>query len=1235
MRYFESGLDLNVVDSILRTIVEDGSSDPFGNFENHFNPVFHYRDKSDEESFYISETLQDGKVLLKPLTDVRNVWFKIAKCLEDSILDVCGGLGFTNNYISFCFVKSDNTLGGNVLGLNPASETQKLEVLNRVPEFRKRTYRLLTAFLMGKEDGKKIDNYIPEPIVLCAGATRLWQKVCKAEDFSKVAVCHVRHSLTEENVIEGALVSKRGEVIQHVFSAQKDAIGFELRSFKTLLANPESFAIIYIPSVCEIENRTGLQIGVEITNDNIRRVIRLLSELVFVTRSWGLAIERQLLAARIRSNFIVQKRRLQEAYTQSAIAAIMSRNGSHNIGSHVLSALTHNVGTMPDDRVLYQYIQHRMDYIATATTGFPDWGVPTMFVGEIMRNFMTQHHLLDYIVESEGLHAYHFQGHKAIPSENEKNTLRLKIVAKVGSEHRPFVDYGEGDIKQDVPLSDVCVSIPGGVAGHHAVYTILENVIRNAAKHGWARPDKRQSLDNLEVTVEFEDVPKDDRVLVTVYDNAPLPDEEAGKLVHSLNAKLKEKLISEETDGALRKENWGLAEMRISAAYLQQRTLPETGGLSELKDGDHIISAAVIKNGDDGRSHLGYQFFIRKPQEMLIVIPCSWKDVIKNLKANRGTAAKILALSGIRTAECKDDECFDIITGNKLQSFRYAYVVLPRQPKRQLLRSGAYPFRLLVLGGSGSLVWKSPMKKGVYDRYDREPIGSRMLPSLSLYVKEIRKLLQEVGGKSADDNCTSGFNGVDKAAFDLRTIVYNVWIQYLDKRTRTLVKLKKCDGECLRDSGKRDLNIYIDTEGGESNSGRELLSDRDVCIYLLDHSYRTILEALNKVIGKEVEKIESTEEKEAVQHQVASLFDGLEKVCFDKSTLGYDMHVRDMMRQVADQVLTLAKVGDLLEDLKRQGFNIRESLIDFLVGAFSATDAMLRKYSERIDTLPKHFCVGASTGSQKPKDKDGCDVLDGVKVISKIKAGTDKGSQDCTITYQRHAGDAIRNVYASGLSGSQSCFSQFKRFEADCNVQNKQSMLARLVENALLRILIIDERVFKFLSIRPRSLSKLSRMNVWAVNTNMTQSEESGGEGKTESTKETCDVKDGGNHKTRSCLTVNWDHWKRVNEDGKGEAAGCQQLLPAGVFDVLVIHQGIIDKVLGNKCTKKQVELMLERLKKVVPYVVITTGRGRPTNTPASARILPFSCVERYLFQEWPEKFLLVNAIMNLLPCGE
>ena len=105
----------------------------------------------------------------------------------------------------------------------------------------------------------------------------------------------------------------------------------------------------------------------------------------------------------------LQTRRTKVASLKSAISSIMSRNGSHNIGSHVLAALSHNVGTMPDDRVLYQYIQHRMDYIATVTTDFPAWSQPTMFVGSMVKNFLTQRHLLNHIAGSEGLKAWQYQ----------------------------------------------------------------------------------------------------------------------------------------------------------------------------------------------------------------------------------------------------------------------------------------------------------------------------------------------------------------------------------------------------------------------------------------------------------------------------------------------------------------------------------------------------------------------------------------------------------------------------------------------------------------------------------------------------------------------------------------------------------------------------------------------------------------------------------------------------------
>ena len=113
--------------------------------------------------------------------------------------------------------------------------------------------------------------------------------------------------------------------------------------------------------------------------------------------------------------------------TRMAVGSIMSRNGSHNIGSHVLSALSHNTGIMPDDRVLYQYLQQRMDYTATVTTDFPNWTAPTRFAGNLMKTFFSQRHLLEHISESEGLGAYHFQGRNLADKQTAKIKLHLRI----------------------------------------------------------------------------------------------------------------------------------------------------------------------------------------------------------------------------------------------------------------------------------------------------------------------------------------------------------------------------------------------------------------------------------------------------------------------------------------------------------------------------------------------------------------------------------------------------------------------------------------------------------------------------------------------------------------------------------------------------------------------------------------------------------------------------------------
>jgi radical SAM superfamily enzyme YgiQ (UPF0313 family) len=322
---------------------------------------------------------------------------------------------------------------------------------------------------------------------------------------------------------------------------------------------------------------------------------------------------------------------------RAALAAIMSRNMSHNIGSHILAnaGTTSQVLKQKDMQFLNRYIQLRMDFIAQISTEFPQWSYPCWFYKDLMRHFYMQKILLTYISSSEGLSAYEYDDQAG----NNANKKLQVIFEKVNS----------GDGQQE---KDSLVAIPGGIIGQQAFYIILEDVIRNSAKHNWARlPDSEKNGKGLKITVRLEDKPENDFVKVCIYDNISsiiedvdkdLPSEEKNEqelpLHQKMNCIFKSPLIDIET-GRLKKENWGMAEMRICAGYLQKRTIEEIGrgGESTL---DNIIKAVAVKdsNSTSEEYHLGYEFKIYKPKEVLIVgripIPDEVKkdDLIKTLK---------------------------------------------------------------------------------------------------------------------------------------------------------------------------------------------------------------------------------------------------------------------------------------------------------------------------------------------------------------------------------------------------------------------------------------------------------------------------------------------------------------------------------------------------------------------------------------------------------------------------
>lgn len=351
----------------------------------------------------------------------------------------------------------------------------------------------------------------------------------------------------------------------------------------------------------------------------------------------------------------------------SAKAAIMSRNMSHNLGSHVMAYLKQHLNSVQDmvhDNVLndilksendnltldgikklladiinddkktldevalpflvglgkfISYLQERQDFIATIATNYIPYFSTVSFkdgvYDELNPDLRYERHkdrkglkpdniLLGNIARSEGL------ARSTMPTKNKQSqmsdiVLKYKdfegkpIMSTLNGKEVPLVENWEQQNKDLKDMRDFMISLPGGVVGRQAIFSIVENVIRNAAKHGkWGNSSNK----NLELTFsryyleDLKDI-KDDYVpegdisfpafferyyayasdindlcVITLTDNMSfeLHGTSRKKCEHldAINNALIEPYIDNVTVEMLQ-TNKGIKEMRISAAWMR------------------------------------------------------------------------------------------------------------------------------------------------------------------------------------------------------------------------------------------------------------------------------------------------------------------------------------------------------------------------------------------------------------------------------------------------------------------------------------------------------------------------------------------------------------------------------------------------------------------------------------------------------------------------------------------
>ncbi len=189
------------------------------------------------------------------------------------------------------------------------------------------------------------------------------------------------------------------------------------------------------------------------------------------------------------------------------------------------------------------------------------------------------------------------------------------------------------------------VAVPNDVVGTHAFYNILENIIRNTAKHASGQDNSEQTttfhidFSDIETKEEWADNIKEEApyyYCVEIYDNIPMDAEAAEELVNIQNKRLNDPVFEGERP---RSHSLGLVEMEASAAYLRKldssavddeqyhviNKLQNSELYEKYKDlyynqyGQFNLLKAIMKPAGEGKYYFGYRFFMLRPQEVLIV----------------------------------------------------------------------------------------------------------------------------------------------------------------------------------------------------------------------------------------------------------------------------------------------------------------------------------------------------------------------------------------------------------------------------------------------------------------------------------------------------------------------------------------------------------------------------------------------------------------------------------------
>lgn len=394
-------------------------------------------------------------------------------------------------------------------------------------------------------------------------------------------------------------------------------------------------------------------------------------------------------------NIALQKS--QSESLKSAKAAIMSRNMSHNLGSHVMFYIKQklqSVSKIVDNKVLaniipgelydlktieekikenkdielpflvglgrfINYLQERQDYIATVATDYIPARSTISFkdfiYDELKPDLRYQRHHSDGSSSDAGWQSGNLLLDYIAYSEQYRKSEDIEIRFGQFNGTNPITNT---DADKDFQaLRKFNIAVPGGVIGRQAIFSIFENIIRNAAKHSSRRKDgkmvielsllkededkkfKLDNVDNLRCKREENGNEEKGQELLNKYTKykdtyhvlrikIDMPNKEED--IDNLVSKLGERYV--EADGSMVETSKGLKEMRISAAWLRGYSMD-----SEIPDDEPPVLSIYREPYEGSDYTLSYILCIPKPRKVAFVLKPEkfkeWKHLNNEIKS--------------------------------------------------------------------------------------------------------------------------------------------------------------------------------------------------------------------------------------------------------------------------------------------------------------------------------------------------------------------------------------------------------------------------------------------------------------------------------------------------------------------------------------------------------------------------------------------------------------------------